>query len=340
LVIGVGASKSNPLKAYIAAGQNGVGAEVLITADGGKTWTTGNISAALMFLDAGVSPTTETSAAIAGALVSEYTTDGQNFEKSKLFALGASQSAEAIGDNGFGLTGSFGSKNGIAVSSNGGASYHIVDIPDLDPNFYPARYGAFPSETTWYVTAGTWPDSQDPDEGSDYLALSQKIDISVKTHAFVRENVTDYYGAIAKTTDAGKTWTVLLNNTGKYYMNGIHCYSETSCVAVGEGGNGAYSFYTTDGETFTEVDVDTGSPYSSLMGARMVGAQEVWLAGGYMESQLKMEARFWHSTDGGKTYDKTVMNGLMMLSMDCADNAHCYAVGLNRLEQGVIALYQ
>jgi hypothetical protein len=38
-----------------------------------------------------------------------------------------------------------------------------VQVLDL---FTPARYGVYPTANTWYITAGTWPESNDDYSGS------------------------------------------------------------------------------------------------------------------------------------------------------------------------------
>ena len=67
-----------------------------------------------------------------------------------------------------------------------------------------------------------------------------------------------FAGAIFKTSDGGKTFTTLFHNEGEYYFNGIHCASETHCLAVAEGDTGTHIFVTHDGMNFTESKMIAG----------------------------------------------------------------------------------
>ena len=70
-------------------------------------------------------------------------------------------SAKALGAVGFfssWATGELEQANGVAVTTDGGASWNVYDLGNsTDMHDYPARYGAFPTEDTWYVSTGTWP---------------------------------------------------------------------------------------------------------------------------------------------------------------------------------------
>ena len=60
------------------------------------------------------------------------------------------------GDGGlkFGIAGSYlPNTEGVGFSVDGGATFKAFDanLTTID------RYGAFPTDTTWYVSAGNWP---------------------------------------------------------------------------------------------------------------------------------------------------------------------------------------
>jgi hypothetical protein len=145
---------------------------------------------------------------------------------------GTCQSANTYGaDNEYiALTGTFvtstsgrpSSVAGVATSTDKGASFTVSPIPAVYP-----RYGAFPSEQTWYVSSGTW--GEDPAvaakfDSSKYHRLSSRLAVAkdgsegfhlltdeVKKPAFSAKNATNaetgWYGKVSKTTDGGKTWT-------------------------------------------------------------------------------------------------------------------------------------
>jgi hypothetical protein len=84
------------------------------------------------------------------------TNDGTTFQGST--GGGTSQSVRFVGVNGdggekFGVTGTYGSVEGVGFSVDGGASFTTFDAKLTTE----ARYGAFPTDTTWYVAAGTLP---------------------------------------------------------------------------------------------------------------------------------------------------------------------------------------
>ena len=74
----------------------------------------------------------------------------------------------------------------------------------LNASLYLARYGAFPSDTTWYVTVGEWPESaQAKARRGSKRALTHRVSISNTTMALdlePRVAANDgYSGAISKT---------------------------------------------------------------------------------------------------------------------------------------------
>ena len=85
----------------------------------------------------------------------------------------------------------------------------------------------------------------------------------------------------------------------------------------------------------THNDVGGGA---TLMGARMTSETEGWAAGG-MGSSLSFEGRFYHTTDGGDTWTKEALNGMLAMGIDCFDKDNCYAPGISVDRQGTLANY-
>lgn len=190
---------------------------------------------------------------VAGCMVSLgsllLTQDGKTFKKvSNVESV--SQNVEAFGSSSLAATGSFTDKttkkhvNGVAVSTNYGTSWDLFDI-GLNSS-YIARYGAFPSASTWYVSSGSWPASESKVEGTH--KLSARVNLFEKgQHGKIAEFVSvketagaGYPGAISKTTDSGKTWTKVFDSEGSMYFNEIHCFDAQNCMAVAEN-SGTYA---------------------------------------------------------------------------------------------------
>jgi len=349
-IVGISADSSGT--SYTAAGDNGGGAEILISSDGAQTFTPGNISTAFMFLDTGASKTTKGSVVANGLFGGQYSSDGVNFVPS-VGAGGQGQSVESFGDSNYGIT----TEGGVLISSDNGKTFKNIPFTGTDAN-HPGRYGAFPSATTWYVSTGQWPESMAQDDESSVLvkALSEKLEVRqnkdtkeyfTKVHTEFRgnaNNATGYYGSIIKTTDGGKTWDTVYQQDGTFYFNGIDCSTEDHCIAVAEGHNvqpaGAYAFVTQDGgKTWNNTLSDMGG---SLMGSRMVSDTEGWITGSNNgKSANGVQGTFWHTTDGGLSWDLDTIPGLAGISIDCTDSTHCFAGAVNAiLQQGTVASYK
>ncbi len=118
---------------------------------------------------------------------------------------------------------------------------YTLDVPSIAPHFA----GAFPTASTWYISAGAWPQGS----GSDQSHLEEEIPLTERV-SLVKNAVTGKYehsfkpsarlnrdtlvgarslqGApnntysmqIVKTTDAGATWTTKYFKLGFGYFNG------------------------------------------------------------------------------------------------------------------------
>eukprot|EP00168_Porphyra_purpurea_P003112 TRINITY_DN13737_c0_g1_i1.p1 TRINITY_DN13737_c0_g1~~TRINITY_DN13737_c0_g1_i1.p1 ORF type:complete len:386 (-),score=31.51 TRINITY_DN13737_c0_g1_i1:245-1234(-) len=284
-------------------------------------------------------------ATVSGLLLTQ---DGTTFKKVSEIT-GVSQNVEAFGSSSLGATGGFMNKstkkqvNGVAVSTNYGTTWDIYDI-GLESK-YIARYGAFPSATTWYVSSGSWPSSTEKLEAAHKLSsrVNMLFNNQNQTAEFVSSKasngaaaVTGYPGAISKTTDGGKTWTKVFDSDGSMYFNQIHCNDEQACMAVAENDEGAYGLATTDGGV-TWNTVLTAPAGGSLMGCRMISSTEAWMSGGGMEDGKGLVGYFYHTLDNGATWELSELG--QAYSMDLSfSNGVGYSAALNQAYSS-IAVY-
>lgn len=154
--------------AFMAAGSNGSGSNVLKSTDGGATWGPSTDPTELLLLDVTSFGTNVLAAATFSELFSNDT--GSTFYNSAGQVASTAQCVRNLMSNGqpigFGIVGDFGLFNpteGVAISTDGGATFTSSNAAPLMTE---ARYGAFVSPTTWYVSAGQWPESNN-DQPSD-----------------------------------------------------------------------------------------------------------------------------------------------------------------------------
>ena len=233
---------------------------ILKSTDGGFTWADDETGApfSLLLLDLAAHKGTggNDNVAVVGALDFEYSTDGAITFNSSLAPLGAGPCIRNIADTpgAFAAVGTWGlltEQNGPAVSYDNGAVFTAINITELETE---GRYGAFPTKSTWYITAGDWPADDnanqfslvkrgavvDPDNYAEPIAkgatlanrraarvhLLQEPDGALKWASVKRGRLHaangggEYQAQIAKTSDSGKTWSVVFSDFGEYYFNG------------------------------------------------------------------------------------------------------------------------
>ena len=263
-----------------------------------------------------------------------YTEDGISFNESYEIGVFYTEAVYSLGKNKYAFVGNMNGREGPAISTSGGIFFEGHFWPkDFCPEA-PARYGAFPSEKTWYITGGTWPQDQEED-GEDYLSISHRIRLDKKTGKFSppkfhqSEPNNTYYAVIAKTTDAGHHWTKQYYSTGKFYFNEISCVSDEICMAVGEGfvqdggEGGAHIFQTTNGGTdWTEIYTYGAAVQGSGIALIMLSEQEAWVGTTYAETEFKCGAQISHTIDGGKTWtqENTLKNVVGIMEFEFIDN--------------------
>jgi len=317
-----------------------------------------------MLLAAGA--TSDTNAVVNGLFGAQYSVDGKTFKPAK-GGGGQGQDVKGMGKNSFGIAGAFGGDpaGGVAISTDGGASFTGHGVGAALDATHPVRYASYPTADTWFVSAGSWP-SNSEHYGSDEKSLLVKqlselvqlrqcrvtgkqfykyIDPAELREKFGTRlgNITSYNAAIAKTTDGGKTFTkVFQKDNACMYFNDISCSSADHCIAGAEGHNcatpGAHFYVTNDGgKTWNATGSDAGG---GAMGVKMVNEKEGWVAGGGANKIGLMEGRFFHTTDGGATWNKEIVKGVIGLGLDCGDADNCVATAVTNTQQATVVYYK
>ena len=226
------------------------------------------------------------------------------------------QSVESFSSQSFGITGTFSlpdrtNVNGVMISTDNGVTWSTYDVGAYDPYVLAARYGAFPSESTWYVATGSWlyaSDAYGKQLTSRTVQRNGKFEFVTPQPMLTDSNTTGYNGGIFKTTDTGKSFELVYRTT-QMYFNQIHCADTDHCMGVGENDNAAFVMSTKDGGVSWDT-VYTGPTYMSLAAVRMLSVDEIWVGGGIM-SPKSVEGHYLHSVDGGASWEDTIMNGMV-----------------------------
>jgi hypothetical protein len=382
---------------------NGVGCDILHSADGGVTWAgTTAEPFALLLLDIAA---TNANVVALGALTLEYSLNNASTFNSSLAPFGAGQCIRSVGApgsapgglNSFAAIGDWGllsESNGPAISTDSGAAFSADNVTGLSAD---ARYGSFPSAKVWYIAAGDWPGEGSDDSGtttspttpgggsrrplfkrpgaavdpSHYAPGVAPGSVLVKTYgsrlhlvraadgglryAQVRRDAVraaNAHGAgaapstweaqIAKTTDGGKTWSVVFTKVGAFYFNEIECTDENNCCVVAETGSGngtegAGTFFhcTNDGGATWVETLANNDPDSSLIAIDHFSPTEFWAAGCELGFIAPKYATFWHSVDAGKTWVLENKNETSQYAIDlsCDPGANCWAPMLDIFTQ-------
>jgi len=347
-----GVSFPNTTLGYLAGDMNGVGAVILKTEDGGNTYRRCNHSGyALMYLSIAFDSVTRGVVTGVGLGTNfpgiEETNDGENFvwTDTQEF-VDSCQNVEVVGpasgsivSPGFGLAGDFNQFNGASVTLDQGETWKNYDI-GVD---YWSRYGSYPSPTTWYISAGWWPDYDfhNP-EDSNIHVLSQKIRLNrgsgveylhnaKKTQTSRRLLQAGYAASVIKTSDGGQTWTKVYEDLGNFYTNAIDCPTANECWVVGESESdspqpGVRILHTGDGGNTWEVQMYNSTSTYSLMDISMLNTTEGWATGG-MLSEREFEGHFWHTVDGGKSWSLQQVQGVYGNALSLAFNEDDTYVG-------------
>jgi len=356
---------------YAAGAGSGLGPEILKTTDGGVTWTVcpAQFGADFLLTDTDAVGNTVVVTSVLGEL---YSLDaGKTFQPST--GGGSSQSVRYIGTDGegalkFGVTGQYGlftTINGVGISVDGGKSFKVYDA---NMQTLP-RYGAFPTNTTWYVAGGTWPgevaDDDQPidDQPTDDLPADGKAKMTntyrrkplaqLKPQPRMPKGYTSGYQAqITKTEDGGATFKSVFNVSDQFYFNAIDCLPNNPnwCCAVGDALHdsatpGARVLCTHNGgSTWNQTYIITGNTTVeySLIEIRFNSQKEAWAVGG-MLTPFYPATFFLHSLDGGQTWkeDPTSLEGYYVSSLSVVNSGQAFAGLQNFLfKPSAIAAYE
>lgn len=329
------------------AGINGVGEEILKSQNGGSTWFQCPDQGSLMYLSMAASGSC---AVVSGVLSAEFTIDnGAHFNNSWNPVMGQCVRSGTSGQFFIVGQGILDSTNGVAVSTDCGISFGHVNVTGFETD---ARYGAF-VDGAWYVSAGSWPD-QSP-RGGNVHELTEKIQVvrdpltGARKVQYVKSRAGrngQYQCQIAKSTDKGKTWSIVYSNmAGDFYPNGIGVSPSNpnhACfVAEADSGAapGAHIFCTTDGgANWVEAKVFQGAQYS-LMDILFVSDTDIWVVGGDMSGT--MLGYYLHSTDGGKTWDNSAnVPGVYGNSLSFPDAAHGFSAAFTVMGDSSVLAYK
>jgi len=334
-------------------GVNGEGSFIWLSTDGGQTWDTENEPFELMFLGAAMSKK-DGSAVVADELTILYnnasaTAGSYQFSHGYGDYLASSQNVEVFNGNWYGAAGEdeANNGNGVSISTDGGKDWKWYNISILNTF---ARYGAYPSQTTWYISAGEWPENVNAPTDATYRQLSSRVHIEATsptdmTHRLFPASPTTtdagWKAQIVKTTDGGKTWTSLFYDE-TFYFNQIGCTDETHCCAVGEADTssepGVRIYCTTDGTTWNRI-MYNDNPNMSIMALRFIDSQNGWAAGGDL-AEFGITGYFWQTTDGGQTWTNSTVPGQYGNDISFPTASKGYAVAFNQEDQSSLLVFQ
>jgi hypothetical protein len=183
---------------------------------------------------------------------------------------------------------------GVATSADDGATWNMAPLPPKTfcDNGY-VRYASAPSADVMYIDAGSWPMGSTAGlRGVKRHHVNQRMSVDTNgelSYAPVVANGSGdvpagYWAQVAKTTDGGATWEIILDDsTSGYYPNDIDCFDEDHCAMAveGVGASGAsYGAIMTTADGGATWSTSDKSQAVSMMGAKMTSKTEAWGAGG------------------------------------------------------------
>jgi len=344
---------------YTSGAENGLGAVILMSSNGGVNWTNQNTDAldSFSFLsldmynsDYGFTAGLSLGGKMKGSL---YTTNGQIWNESTTKHLVAAfTDVGQISTTEMYQVGQWdnlksGPGDGIQISTNGGVSFNSFNWNQT----YDSRYGSFVTPLIGWVSGGDFPTASNSSD--DIKHLTQHVSINRRTGAYdvhpAYATLSDYspppnntFGAvIAQTTDGGNTWTTLYHRKGgdKYgfYFNQIQFVNVSLGWVIGEGVNhttgNAYSFIwqTTNGGISWNTQLYVNG--ASFMSMEMLNATYGWVVGGVIQSALSMKGQFYLTTNGGQTWTlEGEIKDTLQAAVTVVDATEAYSTAITILE--------
>jgi len=304
-------------------GVNGEGSFIWVTRDSGDTWEPEQEPFELMFLGAAMQGNSAVVADELTLLYNNATTAGQYVFGNPAGGdyLVESQNIEAFSGTYYGAAGGevLSNGNGVGITTDSGKTWAFLNASTLKTE---SRYGAYPSTSTFFLSAGEWPENVNPAESSDVYQKTSRLHINRKTMSAelfpangerTAPNDPGWRAQIVKSTDGGKTWVSQFYDEGNFYFNQIGCTDVNHCCAVGEADSSSapgIRFYCTwdGGKTWTRT-LFNPNPSLSVMSLRWIDKNTGWAGGGDM-SPFTFTGYFWLTTDGGHTWTNQTVPGM------------------------------
>ena len=341
---------TDPRSGIIVGGQDGVGAQVWATDDGGHVTRPARLEnggAPVLMLLAG--DVVRENAVASGVFAAWSSQDsGATFvPASGLGAIGPAQAVDGFVEDGaikFVITGDTLTHNGIAVSEDGGQTFPFSSEVFGDKTIEArigARYFAAAAPNAWFVSGGRWPSNSQA--GDDVHHLTENIYVKkspganesafgfTKPAEHVRSLQEDPFTAgIALSSDGGQSWrTIFETDTAGYYFNQISCWDAARCAVVAEGGGAARILITSDGGLNWRQTLEASGSLMAIQAMQGVSGGEGWAGGGELGFPT-FTGHYWHTTDYGQTWHLHELEGAYAfdLSFSPGQNAVGYSTVL------------
>eukprot|EP00002_Diphylleia_rotans_P036659 TRINITY_DN8106_c0_g1_i1.p1 TRINITY_DN8106_c0_g1~~TRINITY_DN8106_c0_g1_i1.p1 ORF type:complete len:295 (+),score=60.60 TRINITY_DN8106_c0_g1_i1:544-1428(+) len=227
---------------------------------------------------------------------------------------------------------------GVAFSGDEGRTLTYYEWTPAEES---PRYSSFLNRNVGYVAGGHWPVAASSDifGSKDGISISAQIRIpmvkGMKSNPNGNVQNTDYRAVISKTTDGGRTWRVLVDESTDYYFQQISFVDENRGWVLSDGAQVNRILATTDGGLSWTTQYTTSGFLTSL---EMVDENEGW-AGGYARINPGGSALILRTTNGGRTWEPMPLgiNGVVMrISVVDANNVWATVKDLTTSRSAVV----
>jgi len=366
--IAMATSFSNATGGWVTGGTASLDPLFLYTTDGGKTFTNmgmqnTSLGAFLSIRVAGNTWGVAGGFGFFGLPCGAYTPDGANWynmEERGISLVCALQGASAVNDGRTGVLIGVWSHSrdwngdGIKITTDKGKRWSQINS---DTGDVPVRYGSFLSKDLGFVTAGIWPSDTDSfveyDEHNNPLKihLNQRVSFDLTRRQYTIDTkpraaeVTGYAGLIAKVTNEGNDWQIMVNETNSgFYFEEISCVDNNNCWAVGQGidntGNATGVIYHTS-NGWSTYDIQMNTPGVDMECIAMLTSTYGWAAGALVSGDVSgsFDGYFYYTTDGiNWTFDSQLKNFFPM-DLSVTDQSHAFSAGISPIGLSSFASY-